>query len=349
MPLFGGKKKSSYLGVDLGIGGIKMVELSSERGRAKLMTYAFIDRLIVEQGKSLLDQPKLTAELVAKMAKQAGVSTVRVVSGLPQNAVFTAALSLPAVKDAKQIKAMVELQVQKLSSLPLSDLIIDSRKIDTDAAEIKDHSRFLVTGAPKVMVAKYVEIFKQAKMELVALETEAFALVRSLVGHDKSVIMILDVGAMRTNMTIVEKGIPYLTRSVNAGGAMLTKTIAEQMGVSHEEAEQMKLDMGKDEGIEVPPAVQVLLQPILNEINYSIGEFRRREDHQQSKMEKIIITGGSAHLPGMVSYLRDKLNVNVYVGDPWARVAVPEPLRPVLDDIGPRFAVAIGLAMRDIE
>lgn len=51
----------------------------------------------------------------------------------------------------------------------------------------------------------------------------------------------------------------------------------------------------------------------------------------------------------MVAFLSGKLNVNVYIGDPWARVTVPEALRPVLDEIGPRFAVAIGLAMRDIE
>ncbi len=328
-----------------------MVELANEKGRAKLMTYAYSERGFSEQGKTLLDNPKLVADLLVKLAKQSGATTVRAVSGLPQNAVFTAALSLPTTKDPKQMKAMVEAQVQKLASVPLPELIIDSRMIDEqpEKDKPKGHTRVLVTGAPKTLVSKYVEAFKTAKMELVALETEAFALVRSLVGHDKSTVMILDVGAVRTNMTIVEKGIPFLTRSVNIGGAMLTKSIAEQMKISVEEAEQMKLDLSKDEAVAAPPVVESFLQPILNEINYSVGEFRRQEEHQMAKMEKIIITGGSAHLPGVVKYLGDKLNVNTYVGDPWARVAVPEALRPVLDDIGPRFAVAIGLAMRDIE
>lgn len=349
MSLFGGPKTTSYLGIDIGVGGIKMVELANEKGRAKLMTYAYSERGISSQGKTLLDNPKLTADLLGKLIKQGGATTTRAISGLPQNSVFTAALSLPATKDPKQMKAMVEAQVQKLASVPLPELIIDSRMIDEVTKTAKEHTRVLVTGAPKSLVAKYVEAFKSAKIELVALETEAFALVRSLVGHDKSVVMILDVGAVRTNMTMVEKGIPFLTRSVNIGGAMLTKSIAEQMGISVEEAEQVKIDLSKDEAAEVPPAVGLFLQPILNEINYSVGEFRRQEEHQGAKMEKIIITGGSAHLPGMVKYLGDKLNVNVYVGDPWARVAVPEALRPVLDDIGPRFAVAIGLAMRDID
>jgi len=43
------------------------------------------------------------------------------------------------------------------------------------------------------------------------------------------------------------------------------------------------------------------------------------------------------------------MNVNAYLGDPWARVVYPQDLRPILDEIGPRFAVSIGCAMRDIE
>lgn len=365
MSLFGGSKSKSYLGVDVGVGGIKIVELASEKGRAKLLTYAYSDRALIDQGTVLLDNTKMTAELLNKAVKQSGASTVKVVSGLPQHAVFDSVITIPTTKDPKQMKLLVEAQVQKLAPLPISEMIIDSRIIDEKPKEAvkeekgkkeekqtvsyNEHSRVLVTGAAKTLVAKYVEAFKLAKLELVALETESFALVRSLVGRDKSVMLILDVGAQRTNMTIVDKGIPYFTRTVNVGGGMLTKMIAEQMGVSAEEAEQMKFDLAKDSTLQIPPAVEMLLQPILNEINYSIGEFRRQDGHGESKIEKMIVTGGSAQLPGIVAFFSGKLNMNVYVGDPWARVTVPEALRPVLDEIGPRFAVAIGLAMRDID
>jgi hypothetical protein len=41
--------------------------------------------------------------------------------------------------------------------------------------------------------------------------------------------------------------------------------------------------------------------------------------------------------------------VNTYLGNPWARVVFPPDLRSVLEELGPRFAVTIGCAMRDIE
>lgn len=357
MSLFGGSKKLSYLGVDIGVGGLKLVELANEKGRAKLLTYAYVERPLEEQSKPLLDTPKIVADLLVKMSKSSGTVTTHAVSGLPQHAVFDAVISVPVTKDPKQMKMLVEAQIRKLTPIPFDEMIIDTKMIDEipkiekgkENLPQKDHVRVLVTGAGKTLVQKYVESFKMAKIELVALETEAFALIRSLIGHDKSIILILDIGATRTNLTIVDKGIPFFTKSVNVGGGLLTKQIAEQMGISLAEAEQMKFDLAKGPNDGTPPVVEQLLQPILNEINYTIGEFRRQEDHQQAHVEKIIITGGSAHLPGMVSYLSNKLNINVYVGDPWARVSVPEALRPVLDEIGPRFAVAIGLAMRDID
>ena len=73
------------------------------------------------------------------------------------------------------------------------------------------------------MVKTYTEIFDKSGMDLESLETEPFALIRSLVGTDRSSIMILDVGAFRTNMTIAEDCVPFVNRSIKVGGAMVTE------------------------------------------------------------------------------------------------------------------------------
>ena len=65
-------------------------------------------------------------------------------------------------------------------------------------------------------------------------------------------------------------------------------------------------------------------------------------------MEKIILTGGSSVLIGLTDYLKEILQIKVYVGDPWARVIYPVELKSVLAELGPRFSVPVGLAMREI-
>jgi type IV pilus assembly protein PilM len=70
---------------------------------------------------------------------------------------------------------------------------------------------------------------------------------------------------------------------------------------------------------------------------------------REKTLDKIILTGGGALLGGFLDkYLTKVLDIRTYVGDPWARVVYPEELSPVLHEIGPRFSVALGLAMREI-
>jgi len=129
----------------------------------------------------------------------------------------------------------------------------------------------------------------------------------------------------------------------------------EQLGVSKDEAERLKQDLGAMAETDPQSAsgLQVilgsLLQPIINEIRYASEVYSKMELTDGKKIEKIILTGGSAHLPGLAKELTAALNVNVYIGDPWARVITPEELRPVLDEIGPKLSVSVGLAMREID
>jgi type IV pilus assembly protein PilM len=369
MPLFGGPTKKSFLGVDIGAGGIKLVEMTAEKGRSRLMTYGYSQRKLAEATKSFLDNPKTAADLLSKVIKQADVKTNRVVSALPSSKVFSAIISVPRVKDEKELKPLIEAQARKLVPLPFEEMILDSKLIDDleekkpekkedkkdkkdkkkdDPKKPKGNVRVLVTGAAKTLVQKYVEMFKLAKLELVALETESFALIRSLIGKDKSPILIIDIGTIRTNLIVVEKGIPFLTRSVNIGGSIVTKKIAEQMGMEEEQAEQLKYDLAaQHKSGDVLPVVEQSMQPILNEISYTFEQYARMDTTEMTKVEKIILTGGSAHLPGMVKFIADKTGLNTYAGDPWARVSYPEDMRPVLDEIGPRMAVGIGMAMRE--
>ncbi len=369
MALFGKRKAETpgLIGVDIGAGGIKAVELIPEKNRVRLATYGFSEQKKYEENApSLLDQPKEAAEILSKIVKEAGIKSHRANASLPSQSIFHAIITIPRPKSVKDdIKPLIEAQVQKLSPLPLDQMILDITVIDKDLlpkAEEKEqkeetlpessdrHIRVLVSGAPKDLVAKYVEIFKLAKLELISLETEAFALIRSLVGKDKARILIVDIGYRRTNITIVNKGIPYLHRSIQAGGENVTKMMAKQLGLTHEEAEQAKRDLSLSENeTSLPPALREAMMPILHEVKYALELYAAQNFHDHTSVEKIIVTGGSAQLPQIDQFLTEGLNINVYIGDPWARIATPSGLRSVLDEIGPRFSVAVGLAMKDLE
>jgi type IV pilus assembly protein PilM len=353
MSLFNPKPaRQSFIGVDLGASGIKLVELLNEKNRARLQTYAYVE--IPSKDRAYFEDAKRTGELLKKVIAQAKCTTKKAISALPAPAVFSSIISVDALKD-KEFEAAVYAQAKKLVPMPIEEVVIDYKKIEMEEdGDGKKINRVLITAAPKTLVARYTEIFKVAELELTSLETEIFALVRALIGKDRSTIMIVDIGSQRTNIMVIERGIPFLTRSIATGGVAITENIAKTLGLSFAEADSMKKDIRSLQSFapagEIKPILEALLKPIADEVRYTFNLYQEQaQDGKPKKVDKIILTGGSVLLPRLPEFMTELLNVNAYLGDPWARVIYPPGLRPILDDIGSRFSVAMGCAMRDIE
>lgn len=341
----------SYLGVDIGAGGIKLVQLANEKGRARLVTYGFSEREPDRMGISPFDQIAETAQLIKKIydkAKDAKNPTKKVITGIPVAQVFSSVLSLnvPSAKK-KELDLMIKVQARKITPRPIEEMVLDYKIVE----ETPKSTKVLLTAAESVLVRKYVEIFKQAGLELLSLETEPLALIRSLIGRDKSTIMLVDIGALRTSISIVEKGVPFVSRSIDVGGLSFTKVIAGGLKLALPAAEQMKHDLGAVGGT-AAPALPKLAEPlvanIVSELRYVVNLYTSQQGWSGT-VEKIVLTGGSSLFPKIADSISSALGIKTHIGDPWARVVYPEDLRQILDQIGPRFAVGVGLAMRDIE
>lgn len=382
MPLF--SKSASYLGIDFDANSIKVVELKNESNRPRLITYGYLDVSIdhaeAENKKSEGEQGRL----IKQVCQKAKTTTLKVISALPAFSVFSSILNLPAMSK-KEMDAAVEWEAKKVIPLPLEDMILDWKileEISDSSAGLNNNSssplkpdkangsqslekrnflkisspktkgkyvKILLTAAPKDLVKKYINTFKAGGLNLLSLDTEAFALIRSLVGHDKTALMIVDIGSIVTNVLVVVNGVPILNRSIDVGGLTITKAIANSLNITLPRAEQFKYDIGMNPSQmgqgNVPKTIETALTPIIDELKYSLSLYRSQG---QKNIEKIILTGGSALLLNLPQYLAGILNLKVYRGDSWARVVYPEELKPVLDEVGPRFSVAIGLAMRNI-
>jgi type IV pilus assembly protein PilM len=379
MGLFGSKKRS-FIGIDLGSGGIKIVELKSDKGRPKLFTYAFMERMPGAEPVNLVDSAEETAKLLKKMLAKSRVTTNKAIGGLPVASVFSTVVTVPKGTE-KEIQESARWQAKKLIPVPLEEMQLDLKVVTSDkksdkksarAAKKKDDKeekkgdekqaeedakknvQVLITGASNTMVQKYMNVFQRSDLQLVSLETETLALIRSLVGKDRSTTMLVDIGAARTNIIIVENGIPYVTRSVDMGGIALTKAMAKALSMDVKAAEEMKTDIKSVSSIYpgdgMPKIFEATMAPMVTELQYSMNLYTgQAADGEDKSVEKIILTGGTSALPALADYFSEQLGMKAYVGDPWARVAYPGELRPVLDEIGMRFSVAIGLAMSEME
>ncbi len=349
MALFSGE--SGYLGVDIGSTGIKIVELTKENGQAKLLSYGFSENKKIIQN-NWQNNTSYVADLINRICDESGIIGRNAISALPTFAVFSSVLNLANVAK-KDIPSAVHWEAKKVIPLPLDDMILDWKEIEQSEEEKKkkkNNIKVLLTGAPRALVKKHINIFKEAGMNLLSLETETFSLVRSLLGNDKSTIMLVEIGAGTSDISIIDKGIPIFSRSIDVGGYLITKSLSRELKISMERAEQFKYDFGistiDSQDSKVPDLIADKISPIVNEIKYAINLFQTKNN---KKTEKIVLSGASAFLPNLVPYLSKILDIKVIIGDPWARISYPVDLKPLLHQIGPRMSVAVGLAMREIE
>ena len=336
----------SFLGIDVGSSSIKIVELKNQAGKATLLTYGFSENL------DDLDQtdPKDIAVIINKICAKAGSLSRKAVSALPTFSVFSSIINL-ANLSKKDLPAAINWEAKKVIPLSPEEMILDWKKIEADnAASDKNNVKILLTGAPRTLVKRYIEIFKNAQINLLSLETETFALIRSLLGNDKSTVMLVEIGAKTTSFTIIDRSIPILNRSVDIGGWTITKALSHSLNIGLERAEQFKYDLGvgslDSADNAIPRTIIESLSPIVNEIKYALNLYQSKNN---KKVDKIILSGGSALLVNFTNYLSKILNINVVAGNPWSKISYPLDLKPLLDEIAPRLAIAIGLALREME
>ncbi|MFH0856729.1 MAG: type IV pilus assembly protein PilM [bacterium] len=366
MSLF--KSQKHILGVDLGVSSIKVVELAQANKGAELVTYGFAKFRADDIKKdSALEQEKIAA-ILKKICKEAKVSAVNAIASLPPFFVFTSIINLPQML-SQDIEAAVKWEAKKVIPLPLDQIELKWKAININQCQGKDSEKnennqkekqgkkmqILLTGAAKKIVQRYMNIFKTAGLNLYSLETESFALSRSLLNEkENSVAMVVDIGALNTNIAIIKSGIPFLNKSIDVGALTISKSIANSLNINIERAEQFQYDIGitinnKDQAI--PKIIEESLAAIVNEIKYSFNlyeEYKGTILSPDDRIEKIVLCGGGVIIPNLAEYLSGLLNIKVYIGDPWDKVKYNEELKLILQEIGPNFPVAVWLAMRDL-
>lgn len=351
-----------YIGIDIGVSSIKLVEAELHQAVPRLRTYAVVNasrNIVKENDPAALEY---VAEAIRQARKRGRFQSNKAVAAIPNVAVFQSLLALPRANE-KQLQQQVLEAARKIVPLPLDKVSMDWKVVDfrplatvgnQDPAAIHKQTqtvRVFLTAAPRSVVERYVRICAMAKLDLLSLETQATSLARVLVGNDRSTVLICDIGHHTSDLMLVSQGVATMTRSVEVGGEQVTSHIGQMLGMDVAAAEQFKKDLASSPaaagatGNALPPFIAEVLAPLMTEVDYLLQESGREG---YGSPEKIILTGGSAALPGLDRHFSQKFKVPTFVGDPWSRISYPADLRLTLAGIGPAAAIAIGCALREL-
>ncbi len=351
--MFFDSSKKSFLGIDIGVNSIKLIELINDNHIARLRTYGYIDHEVDIVRSDKEEDFEKTVEAIKFIIRKSKALSSKVVASLPNYSVFSSVINIPAL-NKKDLTEAIHIEAKKFIPVPLSEVVLNwqilgDAPINSLSKEEKvNNYKILLTAAPKNIVTKFVNIFKSSGLELITLDIESFAIIRSLIGNDNSVSMVCNIGDSVSSVLVIKEGIPIVNRSIDFGGNKITQNISKVLNIESKQAEQFKKDQGLSGDLNdgISKIIANSLQPIVDEIKYALNIF---QNQSSDVVEKIILTGGSSQLSGISNFISEKFNKRTFLGNPWARVDYPEELFPILQEIGPKFAISIGLAQKEAE
>jgi type IV pilus assembly protein PilM len=363
-------KDGSVVGVDIGASSIKVVQLRASRGIAVLETYGEIALGPYAEsaiGKTVKVSPEKTAEALMDVMKEANVTAHDASVSIPFSSSLLTVIDLPKV-DAESLKRIVPIEARKYIPVPVSDVVLDWFVIPQEQAEssafdkIEDDKKakgpkgqeVLLVAIHNDILRAYKTITEGAGLNVDFYEIEVFSAIRATIDHGLAPLLMVDLGASTSKMYIVERGIVRLTHIVTAGGQNMTETLANTMGWEFEKAERVKRERGmidstaysREENDEIKAALLSTLARVFSEVNRVLLSYGERSN---KNVARVILTGGGASLPGLVEIARTSLNAEVEIANPFAHTEAPAFLDDVLRQIGPGFAVSVGLALRKLK
>lgn len=234
--LFGlfGKKQNRCLGIDFGASGVKIVELScAEKNRLVLQSYVIGQTKIDSKFSLSTLNEEAIAGILRDLLAKANISTRRAVISLPLGETFSTVIELPAMSEADLVRA-IPYEAQKYVPVSFDEVVLDWSVIERPAADVepgvecvapkepaaKGKGNFgsgtiqiFIVAVPKELIKKIAKIAKMVGLEVLAIEQEAFSIVRSLVGRDEAEFLIIDLGQEDADFIFVDKNSIRLTFS----------------------------------------------------------------------------------------------------------------------------------------
>jgi type IV pilus assembly protein PilM len=276
---------------------------------------------------------------------------------IPLKSSLVTVISLPVVSGSR-IDEMVNIEARRYIPVPISETLLDWRIIpgfggaqeeEAESSEKQKTMHVLLVAIHKDTIEKYKRIIAKSNLELLNFEIEIFSIARSSLAREVSPLLIVDLGASVTKLAIVDHGMVRFVRTISKAAQDLTLALSHSLGVDFNQAEDIKRKIGlssKPEHREFAATMEPVLDYIFSETSRTILEYQKKHSRAISR---IVLTGGGALLAGLAEKAVKQFGVEVSVADPFSKTAYPAFLKNALQEAGPSFSAAVGLALCGLE
>ena len=380
------RKRKSLIGMDIGSNVVKCLRLDLSGEMPVITHFAMADlppEAIVDG--EIMDRD-LVIQAIQDCAEKAGIPDEPIASAVAGRAVIVKKIVMDKMTEDDAREA-IYWEAEQHVPFDIDDITLDFQILHDDIGA--GQMELLLVAAKKDMILGHAELIRDAGFKPQVIDVASFAnqntweygLSQAVeVGDDTQAetdapvdgdiddfndpvedemepaeqegpgefVALLDVGGGVTNVHIIKDGVPYFTRDLPIGVSQFCEEFQKQLGLTWETAqdvargntedvdEQLVLDIVRSVGSEIYHG----LEPSLSYLKSS-GE--------ADGVDRIVLSGGGAHLPGLREYLSESYDVPSEVADPLSFLDYDAAIFGENDpeELSPLLTVSIGLALRE--
>ena len=340
------------IGLDIGTSAVRAAQVSSGRGTPSLLTFGQValPSGVVVDGE-IRDQGAVS-EAISQLVKRTKMQGRRAILGVANQRVVVRQVDLPYL-DEKEFRSSLRFQVADHIPMPVDAAELDYQMLGDFMTESGDHMmRVLLVAGATDMIESFVGTAAAAGLEPSGVDLTPFAVARAVSPAARGesgtagAEAIIDVGAGVTSIFIHHGGEARFVRILLVGGDDATNALSSQLGVPFDEAEAIKLDLGR--GVGTPEAQRILqsrVASLVEEIRGSLDYYVSQEGSEP--IGSVIMTGGGSLTPGLVASVEQTIRSQVRRATPLSTMNFSKSglTQEQVMQVEPVAAAAVGLAM----
>lgn len=344
--LFGSKEE--LIAVDIGLSTIKVLEFDASSATPQLLNIAAAPLPADVFNNNFIAKTEVVSEKLSVLLEANGIGDQRAVISMPGPSVFTKRISMPKMPRA-ELSASIQLEAQSFIPHNVNAVKIDYHILGEKG---RNHLDLLVVAVKNEIVDSFIECIALAGLEVAVVDVDYFALQNCFeLGYPELVsttTALLDVGARYSSINICKNGQSLFTGDLSIGGKLFTDALVQELGVSAEDAEKIKRGQPLAD-VDTAGVLEVFDKKVefaASELNRQLSLFWNASGAEEG-IERIMITGGGALVPGLVEEIAEKTGIECELLDPFKGVRVSSAIdRAYLEELKPTMAVSVGMGIR---
>src|ERR1700704_1152121 len=345
--------KNGLVGLDIGSSSVKAVELQRKGGSLQLTSLGYenlrTDTIVDGQIMELNN----VSDVISSIFNEHKIKTTRVAAGVSGHSVIVKNIVVPPMSE-EELHESFSWHAEEHIPFDIADVNLDYHITGSSS----DSVAALMAACKSDKIANVKQAIQLAGKQPVVIDVDAFALQNCYEVNYRPaagvVVALLNIGASTMNINILNGTRSVFARDASVGGSQYTSLLQKELGLSFEQAEAVKRGMPVPEGTEarpIQPIIETVSDILALEIQKTMDFYRATAEEGESAIQKILLSGGGAKLPGLSDYLAKLFEIPVEFFDPFRQIDVdsrrfdPDYMREVV----PEMVVAVGLALRGVD